>query len=551
VNLAVALPVVIRRRGLPLVLGKLRSHSSDGSFVRFFYWALEASAYERRLSIKAYRSWRRWADVPIEIEHSLPTVKVVLNGAGGTDAQVRACIQSIVAQTHRPWELVVVGANQIDLGTDDARVVAADEAAPSHGAQTILYCDSRCVLAQTAIAELLSVYQRAVADLVYCDEDRISDGERLEPYFKPAFSIDLLRSEDYIGPVFLVRPDTSVASSPFEICLRAFEERRRVVHLPRPLVHWQCPRRLTLDDEKKALVDQHLMRLYGSTRAAALTNHVPAIDHDCISVIIPTKDRIDLLEACLDSIYRVPMQTPFEVIVLDNNSELSSSLRWLDDAAARFPRLRVERAPYPFNWSKLNNHGIGLASGNVLLLLNNDVVVINQVWLDRIAAHCVRPDVGTVGGLLLYPDGSIQHAGVVIGIGGFADHVYAGCVTSERDRHLMPSPFVARNVLASTGACLAVPRRVLNSIGAFDEGLKICGDVEFCLRAHRHGLLNVYDPGIRLFHHESATRPRTPLPTEEMEYARKRCNELVSGDDPFYNSSLTRRLRYPWYSRAP
>ena len=167
----------------------------------------------------------------------------------------------------------------------------------------------------------------------------------------------------------------------------------------------------------------------------------------------------------------------------------------------------VKEAAFEFNWSKLNNYGMQFATGDVYVCLNNDVEVIEPEWLTRLVEKAVRKDVGVVGGLLLYEDNTIQHAGVVIGMGGWADHVFKGMKPQHYGSPFV-SPMVTRNVSAVTGACLAVSKATIEKIGGFDEKFIVCGsDIELALRANQHGLVNIYDPNVRLYHYESKTCP--------------------------------------------
>jgi GT2 family glycosyltransferase len=328
-----------------------------------------------------------------------------------------------------------------------------------------------------------------------------------------------------------------------------------ISHVPEVLTHWRRTRHRQLSAAQLKLRNHHLVRCYGCNIGSALAGHVGALQSvhsgqsPLVTIVIPTKDRTDLLEACLASIFRSEPVVSFEVVILDNRSSEPDSLRWLSDAPNRFTRVRVLNADYEFNWSRLNNQGVAAARGRVCVFLNNDVEVISAEWLDYLSAQSLRADAGAVGALLFYPDGSIQHAGVVMGIGGFADHVYSGCATPETDEHLFAGPYVGRNVMACTGACLAVEKSKLASVGGFNEALRICGDVDLCLRLHEFGYRNVYEPRACLWHHESATRSKANLPRAEIETAMQTCGACIESGDPFYNRNLTMRLRYPTFRR--
>ena len=265
-----------------------------------------------------------------------------------------------------------------------------------------------------------------------------------------------------------------------------------------------------------------------------------------VSVIIPTRDRIDLLAPCVEGLYATNAPGSFEVIVLDNGSTQPETRQWLTDAETRLADFRVVPAPGTFNWSRLNNVGMEHAKGDVYVFLNNDTEPTHEHWLARLADVACRDDVGVVGALLLYPNGRIQHAGVVTGFSGLAAHVYCG-VDPESDGHLFVSPTVPRNVAAVTGACLAVARDRIEAIGGFDEAYRISGgDVELCIRAMVRGYVNVYLPDVRLIHHESQSRKR-----EDPETDVNRLRELVAEHcprDPYYHAALSLTSLYPSYA---
>jgi GT2 family glycosyltransferase len=293
--------------------------------------------------------------------------------------------------------------------------------------------------------------------------------------------------------------------------------------------------------------------MYGAENVAALSfpsRFELVRSSQRVSIIIPTRDRIDLLSQCLETLYATSGDGGFEVLVLDNGSVRAESQRWLTAAPQRFRNLRVVPADYPFNWSRLNNHGASMATGEVMLFLNNDVEALTPNWLARLSAQATRHDVGAVGALLLYPGGDIQHAGIVIGIGGFADHVYSGVPPIEDDVHRFVSPLLPRNVLACTGACLAIERRKLEEVNGFDERLRICGDVDINLRLIELGYQNVYDSTVKLIHHESATRSRAPLPDEELAQVLPICARYLRNGDPYYNPNFSMWLRYPALASA-
>lgn len=402
-------------------------------------------------------------------------------------------------------------------------------------------------------------------ELLYTDEDKLDEqGQRCLPYFKPDWSPALLWSQNYVGHLLCVKRSVLLevgglrvgteGSQDYDLVLRLAERGVQVHHLPEVLYHWRLHTGSTaINTEAKPYAHtagrealaRHLARRYPEQfdrvdESEHLFVYEPRFKVPAqakASIVIPTKDKVELLQPCIDSILGKTTWPHFEIIVLDNNSSEPQTAQYLQALAAREPRVRVVDAPIPFNWSRLNNIGASHATGDVLVFLNNDTLVITPDWLERLMEMALLPDVGTVGALLLYEDGTVQHAGVVVGMGGWADHVYKAMPVAH-----LPGPYVSnmvmRNVLASTGACVAVARDTLAALGGFDESFEICGsDVELGVRAHKRGLQNIYLPSVRLYHLESKTRsshvPEVDFIQSDLKYAPYRL-----GGDPFFNPNL-------------
>jgi GT2 family glycosyltransferase len=253
-----------------------------------------------------------------------------------------------------------------------------------------------------------------------------------------------------------------------------------------------------------------------------------------VSIIIPTRDRWSLLQQCLRSIEEKTAYRRFEVIVLDNDSAEPETVRALNAVAGKY---RVLPFPGAFNFSALNNFGAAHARGEYFLFLNNDTQVVEPEWLGAMLQLAQRPDVGAVGARLHYPDGRIQHAGVVLGIGGVGDHAFRGLAGDVYSYFGFAS--VARNVSAVTAACMMVPRRVFEEVGGFDEQLQVAlNDVDLCLRLRERGYLIVYTPRAHLYHHESGTRGRLHPPRDE-QLVWERWGDVIRRGDPYYNPNLT------------
>jgi GT2 family glycosyltransferase len=259
-------------------------------------------------------------------------------------------------------------------------------------------------------------------------------------------------------------------------------------------------------------------------------------DEPKVSIVIPTKNNHELLRTCLDSIAERTTYANYELLVIDNGSTEPATLAVLADLRAP---ARVIRHDVPFNWSAINNVGAARTDGEFLLFLNDDVEVLEPGWIGAMLEHAQHPEVGAVGASLVYPNGMIQHAGVIVGAGSAAGHAFNGM-------HPAVGPYkgynrVIRNYSAVTGACMMTARSAFDAVGGFDERLRIAyGDVDYCLRLRARGLSIVYTPYAELIHKESATRGRIH-PVRDDDAFRARWPELVARGDPFYNVNFSRR----------
>ena len=388
--------------------------------------------------------------------------------------------------------------------------------------------------------------------LYYGDEDRIdASGARSQPYFKPSFSPDLLFAEDYLSAGMVLTPDLAadLPADPGEyhsLALRLAEAAERVEHLDAFVAHrFVAP---APPSAPPAALAGLLKAHYGSganVLADGSAWRCTFGNADAkVAVIIPTRDRVNLLQRCVAGVFATN-RGDFEVLVLDNGSTEAATFAWFAEAQQSWPALRVLPASGEFNWSRLNNRGMAATEADVFVFLNNDTAPMSEDWLDQLADVALRQDVGAVGALLLYATGTIQHAGVVVGYGRCADHVYRQTHPDEQG-HMFVSPLLPRNVAAVTGACMAISRRTIDAIGPFDEGYRVSGsDVEICVRAMNAGYRNVYLPAVRLLHDEMQTRSRQDPPADVarlMAFLAEHCPR-----DPFYNRNLSLQSLYPSY----
>src|SRR5690606_11790335 len=405
--------------------------------------------------------------------------------------------------------------------------------------------------------------------LVYSDEDKLdAEGRRYDPYFKPDFDPDLLRGQNYVCHFTPIRTDLVRAVGGFrkgfegsqdhDLILRCSERLRpeQVRHVPKVLYHWRAiPGSTALSREAKdyassagaRAVGEHLGRTQPGARVEELSHGhfrvrwpLPSPPPK-VSLVVPTRDRVELLRTWVESILERSTYPAFELVVVDNQSSDPAALDYLRQLEGR-ERVRVLRYDAPFNYSAINNWAAGQCDGEVIGLVNNDIEAITPDWLEEMVSQAMRPEAGAVGAMLYYPDDTIQHAGVVLGVHGVAAHMYAG----------MPRGYpghggrarVAQSLSAVTGACLLVRRSLWPQVGGLDETLAVAfNDIDFCLRLVKAGYRNVWTPFAELYHHESASRGSEDTEEKKQRFARevelmqRRWGERLPCD-PSYNPNL-------------
>jgi len=349
-------------------------------------------------------------------------------------------------------------------------------------------------------------------------------------------------------------------SQDYDLVLRCTARTSRVAHIPHCLYHWRMvPGSTALRSDNKeyayaagqrALQDTLKERgIKGTVEMGPFegTYHVRrrVQGQPLVSIVIPFRDQPRLLKTCLESLLRCTTYENFEVIGVSNESRESEPYALMDDFVTYDPRIRFVREDIPFNYSRLNNRAAGRALGTHLLFLNNDIEITDAGWLEALLEHSQRPEVGCVGGRLLYPDRTIQHAGIVIGLKTLAGHAHRDLPADAPG--YFAQPCLTHNVAAITGACMMIEKQVFHDIGGFnEEDLAVAfNDVDLCLRVLEKDYLNVYTPHCTLVHHESKSRGLDDTPEKRLRFARevryaqeRHAGILVSGD-PFYNPHLS------------
>lgn len=415
------------------------------------------------------------------------------------------------------------------------------------------------------------------ADLVYSDEDKIDEnGHRYDAYFKPDWNPDLFLVQNYLSHLgvyrtLLLREVGGFrvgyeGSQDWDLAMRVIERTapERIRHIPKILYHWRAvpgstamligAKNYAVQAAEK-VITEHFARIgvtatISPTKGSYWRIHYPLpAPPPRVTLIIPTRNRLNVLRPCVASLLEKTTYPHFEILIIDNDSDDAETLAYLQELehgaapAEGAPRVRVARFPGEFNFSALNNFGVRQTDAPVVGLLNNDLEVINGDWLDEMVSHALRPDIGCVGAKLYYPDDRIQHAGVILGIGGVAAHAWQTHprgAAGQAHRNLLQ-----QNLSAVTAACLVIRREVFLEAGGFDEQLKVAfNDVDFCLRIRAAGYRNFWTPYAELYHHESASRgaedtlEKRDRFRREVEYITDKWGDVLV-NDPAYNPNLT------------
>ena len=524
-----------------------------------------------------------------------PLISVVIPVYNTPKAWLADAVNSVRGQTYPHWHLILVNDGSTNVGTrefldnlDDPRVtkiqltrsagisVATQMAVDGAHGEFVALMDHDDMLAPSALQKVAEKITDHNADVVYTDETTFSDRTEQKhdgyfglPHLKPDYSPDLLLCHNYITHLLVIRkglinqvggfrPEFDGAQD-FDLLLRVTEQTDRVIHISEPLYHWrQSVQSTSLDTGAKPLA--HMRGCQAVTEALdrrgiqgeVLTANGPhffrvrrkIIDQPLVEIVIPFRDQPLMLRKCIEALLANTRYPQYRILGVDNGSTETLTHELMSQYESETDHVRFARLDVPFNFSQIVNFGVQNAQGSHVVLMNNDIEVINSDWLEAMLEHSQRPEVGAVGAKLYYPDDTIQHAGIAIGIGSYAGHPhkhveggYSGYLNRLHN---------IQNVSAVTGAMLMVKRELYNALGGFDEHLfKVaCNDVDFCLRLRSQGLLNIFTPYARAYHHESVSRGYEDTPErkarfeKEVNAFRKRHGEVLSQGDPYYNRHL-------------
>lgn len=522
-----------------------------------------------------------------------PLVSVVMPVYNPPLTMLEDAIRSVQSQLYQNWELCIADDASTDkdvhkllqrYAENDSRIkvvfreknghisAASNSALELANGEYVALLDNDDLLPEQALFWVAdAIDNHPDAGLIYSDEDKIDQsGQRYDPYFKPDWNPDLFLSHNMISHLGVYRTDLIrklggfregyEGSQDYDLALRCTEQLapRQIVHIPRVLYHWRSrPGSTALAGSEKnyallagarALSD-HFVRTQVSAKAELLdfgmyrARYALPFSDPLVSLIIPTHNGLNLIKQCIESILAKTTYQNYEILVVDNNSDDPDTLAYFASLAEN-KQIRVLRDERPFNYSALNNAAVQQARGGYLGLVNNDIEVISPEWLDEMMGLAIQPGVGAVGARLWFPNDTLQHGGVITGIGGIANHSH---------KHLPRGHFgyfaraqLIQTLSAVTAACLVVKKSIFQEVGGLDEtNLKVAfNDIDFCLRVREANYRNVWTPYAELYHHESATRGIEDTPekqarfAKEVAYMHQRWGDQLL-NDPAYNPNLT------------
>lgn len=520
-----------------------------------------------------------------------PKIGIIIPVYNTAEKWLRLCIESVLNQVYDHWELCIIDGGSTkpyirkvleEYAKSDDRIKVkflpenkgiagnSNEALALATGEFVGFLDHDDELSPSALYEVVKLLnENSNTDFIYSDEDKISTrGKRFDPHFKPDWSPDTLRSCNYITHFTVIRKkiidevggfkEGYAGSQDYDLFLRVVEKTQRIAHIPKVLYYWRVhessasgnPRAkmYAYESAKKALRD-HIRRIglngevyntpfYGIFRIQYQINDSPAV-----SIIIPTKDRVNVLKRCINSILHRSSYGNYRIFIVDNKSREKETFGYYKELKNE-PRIEILRYDTEINFSAINRYAVSEIDSEYITFLNNDTEVISPDWIEAMLEFAQRKDVGAVGALLYYPNDTIQHAGVIVGIAGFAGHPH---------KHFQRNAFgymgrakLVQNLSAVTAACLMTKKSVFEQVGGFDERLAFSfNDVDLCLKMREEGYLVIWTPYAELYHHDSKTRGYEDTPEKqerfrcEIEYFRSKWKHVLEKGDPYYNPNLT------------
>ncbi len=528
-----------------------------------------------------------------------PTISLVMPVYNTPEEFLRKAIESVRRQSYPKWQLCVADdastarhVRQVleDYSRQEPRIkvvfrsknghisAASNSALALATGEYVGLLDHDDELAEHALHYMVdTINQHPSVNILYSDEDKIdTQGNRMDPHFKSDWNPDLFFSQNYISHLGVYRRQLLERIGGFRVGVEGCQDQdlllrclpyvssEDIIHIPKILYHWRMSEGSTaLNATEKSytsvagikvlrdyFIDQGRSDIQVEAGMVPNTYRIlyPIPEPDpLVSLLIPTRDRIDLLEPCLCSILEKTTYKNFEIIILDNQSLDPATQIFLNQIQIDDKRVKVLPYDRPFNFSGINNFGVKHANGELVGLINNDMQVINSEWLGEMVSHALRPEIGCVGAKLYYPDDTIQHAGVILGIGGVAGHSHKYYPKSNNGYFSRLK--IVQNLSAVTAACLLIRKEIYEQVGGLDDvNLPVAfNDVDFCLKVKNAGYLNLWTPYATLYHYESKSRGSEDSPDKierfrkEIVFMKSKWGNILK-NDTYYNVNLTRNF---------
>ena len=454
-------------------------------------------------------------------------------------------IQSIKNQTYSNWSI-------LEENTENILKKAKGD--------YLIWIGKDIELAPFALYELVIAIEKNEGQVFYSDNDFKIDEKRQNPVFKPDFAIDTLLSKNYIGNMIVVKTkfleqNPEIISNInldiyYDLILRISEKTNEIVHISKVLYHDLAEKRQIDKENQKEIIKQYLQRnnlnytevkdgIYEGTYKI----EYKIIDNPKVSLVIPNKDHIEDLKKLIESVNKSTYKN-YEIVIVENNSKEEKTFKYYEEIVKQDEKIKVEKYEIDyFNYSAIVNFGVKKATGKYVILLNNDIEILTNDWIEQMLMYVQRKDVGICGVKLYFPDRSIQHAGVTIGVRGLAGHRYRE--VEEKDFKQTDYINIVQNLSSVTAACFMVEKDLYEKLLGFDEKLAVAfNDVDFCLKVRKAGLLIVYNPYVCGYHYESKSRGEDTESKEkqrrfakEYELFVKRWSEVIAKGDPYYNKN--------------
>jgi len=528
-----------------------------------------------------------------------PKISIIIPVWNTDKKWLRKCMESVLNQVYDNWELCIADGGSTKpyvkgilkrYAKKDSRIKVkflkenkgiagnSNEALSLATGEFIGFLDHDDELAPFALYEVVKLLnEKPHLDFIYSDEDKIDEkGKRKDPFFKPDWSPDMFLSQNYLCHLSIIRKELVGkvggfregydGSQDYDLFLRVTEliDEKKIAHIPKILYHWRSvlgsaakmvsAKPYAFMAAKKALKDALSRReieaeILDGLLLSSYRVRYKIIEDPKVSIIIPTKDKVSTLKTCIDSILKKTNYKNYEIFIIDNQSKEEKTLKYYHRIKNN-SKIKIVKYNKPFNFSEINNFAVSKVDTEYILFLNNDTEVISEEWLEAMLEHAQRKQVGAVGAKLLYPDNTIQHAGVILGITGtpgqkgVAGHSHK--YVSDTEYGYFLRPHLTQDLSAVTAACMMMRKQVFKEVGGFNVNLAVAfNDVDLCLKIREKGYLIVYTPYAKLYHHESLSRGYEDTPEKqarflkEIEYVRKKWGHVIDKGDPYYNPNLT------------